>query len=132
MTEHSRINCGYQPVKIRYLRKEIREKSRSEGPIAILYRSEKAHMDRLFIAVKTSDLPHDFLSVCHLAHTARFFIGAIVCDNGRRDSIINKRYRVLSHTYVIIYDYIQNSEQYQDDFGTCYTVWHGDLTFKKK
>ena len=37
-----------------------------------------SHTDRLFIADKTSDLPYDLLE-CHLAHTAWFFIGAIVC-----------------------------------------------------
>ena len=29
---------------------------------------------------------------CHLAHTARFFIGAIVCDNGRRGHIVGLRH----------------------------------------
>ena len=56
----------------------------------------KLNTDRFFvvrsseekIADKTSDLPYDFLLKCHLAHTARFVIGAIVCDNGRRCPIV--------------------------------------------
>ena len=55
----------------------------------ISYRGESAHTERLFIADKTLDSPYDFfLSECHFAHTARFFIGAIVCDNGRRGPIV--------------------------------------------
>ena len=39
----------------------------------ILNRNKSAYTIQFFIADKKSDLPNDFFSECHLAHTARFF-----------------------------------------------------------
>ena len=66
------------------LRRKELEKSRSESPI--FYRSESAHMDRLFIAGKSSDIPYYFYQsycavtiACYLLLwdyvTVGFFIG---------------------------------------------------------
>ena len=75
---HSSLSC-YVTLRTQV----IRLNSGNLGPqktdpvFSLFYQSESAHTDRLFIADKTSDLHYDFLSECHLAHTARFFIGVI-------------------------------------------------------
>ena len=57
--------------------KELREKVGVK--VRFFIGSESAHTDRLFITDKTWDLPCDFLSECHLAHTARFFSRELLC-----------------------------------------------------
>ena len=60
--------CNAQRTQTDFLSQGAQRKSLSESPI--FYRSESAHTARLFIAEKTSDLPYNFLSKCHLANTA--------------------------------------------------------------
>ena len=67
-----------------------RKGRREKVGVNVFYRSESAHKARLFIADKTSDLPYNFLSRCHLAHT----YGSIFYrnDNGRQGPIVGLRH----------------------------------------
>ena len=70
-----------------FCRKELREK------VGVKVRFiESAYTDRTFYRRQNIGTTLRFLSECHLADTARFFIGAIVCDNGRRGPIVCLRH----------------------------------------
>ena len=61
--------------------------------------------------------PYDFVSECHLAHTARFFIGVIVLDNGRRDPIVGQRHSDIFRTEVNAYSPIFCRKQLREKIG---------------
>ena len=48
----------------------------------IFYRTKSLHTNRFFIADKKSDIPYDYLSECHLTHTAHFLSELLCCNNG--------------------------------------------------
>ena len=80
------INTYAQRTRTDFLSYGASRKSRSEGPI--FSRTESTHMTDFLSQAAPRKNRTDFFSDQKSAHTDRFFIGAIVCNNNRRGPIV--------------------------------------------